>query len=643
MDGNVPSQSALTDAMTVLEGIAAIAEPRTPQLRTARDGDRIAVDLATPDGRCVLVGPDGWHVAPRSPILFRRSGAMKALPEPVSDGDGLARLQDLMNTSQEGFHLLVAWLVASFIPDLPHPILTFRGEQGTGKSKGAAMVIGIVDPSGAPRRVLAMTTIDAGALAGDLAERLLTIELHTIPDRRRREEAELDRAFRQAHPAILASLFDLLVKVLRVLPDVTLTHRPRMADFARVLAAVDHVTGWDTARQLPGHSSRRPGRRPGGASPSRAPSWSWSARDEVAGGPRQDPHHPRRSHGQRHARSGQHAPRHARGPRPAPRALQLGVQHEPLEGGDARRRPARPGLSGGPHPARQRPGRPAAAAQGAQRLLPAPGRAARRSLRRPPQAGHLPQRPRLRGRGPSADRQPAAAGAVDGADRGRAGRPRQRGQPRQARHLLASVADQGDRGKHLRAFFAVLYHAGLRPSEAVWLRKANCELPLTGWGTLHVDGSRPRVASSWTDSGAAHDERGLKWRPRKDVRRVPTPPALIQALREHLESYGAGPDGRLFRTARGGIVQESGYGEVWARARRQALTAEQQASPLAARPYDLRHACVSLWLNSGVHPVEVARRAGHSVAVLLKVYAKCLDGATDMADARIEAALGHWA
>ncbi|WP_206281720.1 ATP-binding protein [Streptomyces agglomeratus] len=306
--GNVPSQSALADAMTVLEGIAAVADPCTPQLRTARHGEHIVVDLASADGRCVLISPDGWERSPRSPVLFRRSGAMKILPMPVREGDGLAKLRDLMNTSEEGFHLLVAWLVASFIPDLPHPILTFRGEQGTGKSKGAAMVIGIVDPSGAPkrtaprdvkswatqafnswalcidnvsyipdwfsdalcravtgdgivdralytdddvvvlefRRVLAMTTIDAGALAGDLAERLLTIELHTIPDRNRREEAELDRAYRDAHPSILASLFDLLSRVLRALPDVQLTARPRMADFARVLAAVDHVTGWDT-------------------------------------------------------------------------------------------------------------------------------------------------------------------------------------------------------------------------------------------------------------------------------------------------------------------------------------------------------------------------------------------------------------
>jgi len=52
----------------------------------------------------------------------------------------------------------------------------------------------------------------------------------------------------------------------------------------------------------------------------------------------------------------------------------------------------------------------------------------------------------------------------------------------------------------------------------------------------------------------------------------------------------------------------------------------EHASPLARRVYDLRHACVSTWLNGGVQPAQVAEWAGHSVAVLLKVYAKCIDG-----------------
>jgi len=52
-----------------------------------------------------------------------------------------------------------------------------------------------------------------------------------------------------------------------------------------------------------------------------------------------------------------------------------------------------------------------------------------------------------------------------------------------------------------------------------------------------------------------------------------------------------------------------------------ALTADEAASPLAARPYDLRHGAASLWLSAGVPPTEVARRLGHGAGVLLKVYA----------------------
>ncbi|MBO0729302.1 MAG: hypothetical protein J2P57_08585 [Acidimicrobiaceae bacterium] len=79
---------------------------------------------------------------------------------------------------------------------------------------------------------------------------------------------------------------------------------------------------------------------------------------------------------------------------------------------------------------------------------------------------------------------------------------------------------------------------------------------------------------------------------------------------------------------------------VWARAREQALTAEQTASPLAGRPYDLRHACVSTWLAAGVDATQVADWAGHSVAVLLRVYASSLHGRETAAKKLIEEAFG---
>jgi integrase len=78
---------------------------------------------------------------------------------------------------------------------------------------------------------------------------------------------------------------------------------------------------------------------------------------------------------------------------------------------------------------------------------------------------------------------------------------------------------------------------------------------------------------------------------------------------------------------------------AWHRAHEAALTQQQVESMLARRPYDLRHACLSMWLNAGVPPAQVALWAWHSVEVLLRVYAECLDGDEEIALRRIEKAL----
>ncbi|MFJ2790392.1 MULTISPECIES: ATP-binding protein [unclassified Streptomyces] len=308
-EGDVASQSALTDAMTVLEGLAEDNDPVPVHLRVGSDPDGgIVVDLGTADGRAVTVSANGWQIVDRSPVLFRRSGAMAPMPAPVRDGNGLARFHGLLNMDESAFRQLAAWMAAAWLPDIPHPILTCKGEQGTGKSKTAQMVINLIDPSPAAkrsqprdekawsrqaftswalcldnisniprwlsdtlckavtgdgvvdralftdddvvvlsfRRVLAMTTIDAGALAGDLAERVLMVDLQLIDGTRRRSEEELDAAFEAVRPAVLGALFDLLARVLAALPSVKLASLPRMADFARVLAAVDQAMGWCT-------------------------------------------------------------------------------------------------------------------------------------------------------------------------------------------------------------------------------------------------------------------------------------------------------------------------------------------------------------------------------------------------------------
>ncbi|MFJ9849110.1 hypothetical protein [Streptomyces sp. NPDC101150] len=86
----------------------------------------------------------------------------------------------------------------------------------------------------------------------------------------------------------------------------------------------------------------------------------------------------------------------------------------------------------------------------------------------------------------------------------------------------------------------------------------------------------------------------------------------------------------------GGVLLSKEYPEAWKDARKTALTADQTATPLAAVPYSLRHAGVSLWLASGADPTEVARRAGHSIAVLYRFYAKLLRGMQALANQLID-------
>jgi integrase len=87
------------------------------------------------------------------------------------------------------------------------------------------------------------------------------------------------------------------------------------------------------------------------------------------------------------------------------------------------------------------------------------------------------------------------------------------------------------------------------------------------------------------------------------------------------------------------MLSESSYGRIWRQVREKALTSAQAHSPIVARPYDLRHSVVTLQLNVGVPAPEVARRAGHGVAVLPRVYAGCIEGHDQLWNRRIDDAL----
>lgn len=314
--GQPPSASALADALVVLEAEAQEVAPQELHLRVARDDQGVILDLGWEEGQVLRIAPGSWDLLDSSPVLLRRSELTSPLPAPTRGGS-LETLWRLVNVAVSDRPLVLAWMVAALLEDIPHPILLLRGLQGAAKSTTARTLVNLLDPSAAPlrslpadldgwsvaaagswivaldnvsricewqsdalcravtgdglvkrrlysddalavlsfRRALILTGIDVGALRGDLADRLLVIELQAISAVDRLQDAELAAAFRAAHPALLGALLDLTAQVLKVLPDVRLGEYPRMADFARVLAAVDMVLGADGLNRYVGQAA----------------------------------------------------------------------------------------------------------------------------------------------------------------------------------------------------------------------------------------------------------------------------------------------------------------------------------------------------------------------------------------------------
>ena len=200
--------------------------------------------------------------------------------------------------------------------------------------------------------------------------------------------------------------------------------------------------------------------------------------------------------------------------------------------------------------------------------------------------------------------------------------------------LVEHVAGQGRRAQYYAALFACVGLAGMRPSEAVSLRGDDLELPESGWGMARLRGATTEPGAQYTDSGERWEDKGLKHRAAGSTREVPLPPDLVTRLRWHLGLLedGAGP---LFLNARGRPMTASNYSEVWDRARTAVWGEDPSLS--SATLYDLRHAAATMMLRASVPAAEVARRLGHSIDVLMRVYAGVLVDEQDRSNELIDA------
>jgi hypothetical protein len=305
--GRAPTQQALADALLVIEGVAQDQDESRLYLRAAQHDGALWLDLGDHTGRAVCITRHGWAVETAAPVLFKRTTLTGPLPEP-QHGGSLDDLWGWLNVAEDDRPLVAAALVSALFSEQPHVVLAIFGEQGTGKTTAVKVLVSLLDPGPVPvrkpprdadswvtaaagswvvgldnlseippwlsdslcrastgdgdvrrklytdgdyavfafRRCIIFDAIDVGALEPDLADRALQVTLALIPDQDRRAEESFWPDWREAHPKLLGAVLDLAAAVLRRLPDVTLERKPRMADFARILAAVDAELGTST-------------------------------------------------------------------------------------------------------------------------------------------------------------------------------------------------------------------------------------------------------------------------------------------------------------------------------------------------------------------------------------------------------------
>jgi hypothetical protein len=90
----------------------------------------------------------------------------------------------------------------------------------------------------------------------DLSDRTSSLTLERIPEREKKVLSEMRAAFGRTRPRILGRLLDIAAQGLRNLPHTRLSRYPRMADYARWMAACE-TAEWETGTFAHAHAANK--------------------------------------------------------------------------------------------------------------------------------------------------------------------------------------------------------------------------------------------------------------------------------------------------------------------------------------------------------------------------------------------------
>ncbi len=304
--GKSASEQAVKQACFALAGIAKHdGEKHRFYLRAAPYLNGHVIFMGNDSWQVIEVLPTGWRVLNESPVKFWKPRTMRELPVPVKGGD-LSKLWEFANVAEHDRPLVLAWMLESWRQNTPFPVLALTGLQGSAKSSTHDRIRQLADPNAVNLRAAPKTVEDIYTGAGnnwmgsfenisrltpqqqdslctlatgggfatrklytndeesvievkrpviinsipnvvtaqDLTDRVVSVELPVITERR--EESEIIEAFEKAKPEILGGLLDLFVKTLANLSKVKLHNPPRMADFTRLGEAMMQAQGYES-------------------------------------------------------------------------------------------------------------------------------------------------------------------------------------------------------------------------------------------------------------------------------------------------------------------------------------------------------------------------------------------------------------
>jgi len=152
-------------------------------------------------------------------------------------------------------------------------------------------------------------------------------------------------------------------------------------------------------------------------------------------------------------------------------------------------------------------------------------------------------------------------------------------------------------------YFDLVFHSGLRPSEAIALR----------WPQADLFNDRIRIERAHV----AHEDKVTKTNKARDVRLNSRARAALE--RQKSATYLAG-DHVFLHPGTGEPIRDD-------KAPRKAFTRALKALGIRHRPaYNARHTYATVGLMAGANPAWMAKQMGHSLKVFFEVYATWIEG-----------------